>query len=141
MAKTNTQKGGQPSPVWTGKGFELRFLCDFMKFAEKKPKYYNVFQPLIDDNGIDFVIRTKNREYKDIQVKGRSNNRTFTIAKKIKAHPNYWFVFYCKNSKDGSNYDRYIMNSKDVKPDNNNHIRFPVGKQNDDFDNIFKDHK
>ncbi|GAA0894125.1 hypothetical protein GCM10009122_38050 [Fulvivirga kasyanovii] len=61
---------------------------------------FDVYSTLVDDKGIDCVIRINNRRYLDIQIKARSNtcdlkNRGYfpllTIREKC---DNYFFVLY-----------------------------------------------
>ena len=66
-----------------------------------------VFQPLVDDNGIDYIIRKSNGEYTEIQIKGRTKKRPFTIKTDLKKHNNYWLILYY-------NGNRYILNKDDI---------------------------
>ena len=84
----------------------------------------DVFQPLVDDNGIDYVIRLPKGTYVELQIKAREEKRLFTIDNTFTERPNYWFVFYCKNQQGG--YDCYRLKSKKVKnilTKHKNHLR------------------
>lgn len=103
----------------TGKEFELRFLHELYEHIRKKKIKCDVFQPIVDDNGIDYVIRTASGKYIEIQIKARTEKHIFTITKDFKTRQNYWFIFYCGYEKD-----RYILSSKNVAKmlTDNNHI-------------------
>lgn len=124
-----------------GKFFELQFLVDLDKHISKQYKPYQIFTPLIDDNGIDLIIRTKNGEYKEIQVKGRKKKRSFLIQRDFKEHNNYWFVFYCKDTDE--NYTPHILSSKMVKKvlNNGRHVRISPCEKYSNFDDILKPNK
>ncbi len=61
---------------------------------------YDVFMPLVDDDGIDAVIRGANGKIIDLQIKARSKDVVFGDAALFAAmvHPevrkNYYFLFY-----------------------------------------------
>lgn len=55
--------------------------------------------PLVDDNGIDVVIRKSNGQYIEVQIKARSNivkegDGALFAAMTHEARDNYYFVFY-----------------------------------------------
>jgi len=59
----------------------------------------DVYVPLVDDNGIDAVVRKEDGSYISVQIKARSNEVKFGDAALFAAinheHRNdYWFVFY-----------------------------------------------
>lgn len=59
----------------------------------------DVYMPLIDDNGIDAVVRRPNGTFIEIQVKARSKDVVVGDAALFAAlsheiRENYWFVFY-----------------------------------------------
>lgn len=59
----------------------------------------DVYLPLVDDNGIDAVVKKPDGSFVEIQIKARSNNVKFGSAGLFAAltheyRPNYWFVFY-----------------------------------------------
>ena len=104
-----------------GKQFELLCMADLQRYMIEHSIAGQVYTPIVDDSGIDFVIRTPDGKYVEVQVKARAEKRLFTIDA-FTARPNYWFVFYCKNKK--GDYDRYILSSKEVKSalTDNNHM-------------------
>ncbi len=122
----------------TGKEFELRFLHELYEYMREHNIKCDVFQPIVDDNGIDYVIRTDSGEYIEFQIKGRKEKRIFTITQDFKPRKNYWFIFYCGNEKD-----RYILSSKEVAKmlTDNNHIHMTKDMEKykkKNFDCIFK---
>ncbi len=57
--------------------------------------------PMVDDDGIDVVIRKDNGEYIEVQIKARSNtvklgDCALFAAMKHEARNNYYFVFYAE---------------------------------------------
>ncbi len=59
----------------------------------------DVYIPLVDDFGIDAVIRKPNGEFIEVQIKARSKNVTFGDAALFAAithepRKNYYFLFY-----------------------------------------------
>lgn len=57
------------------------------------------YMPLVDDDGIDVVIRKHNGEYIEVQIKARSNDvkegdAALFAAMNHEARSNYFFVFY-----------------------------------------------
>ena len=59
----------------------------------------DVYMPLIDDNGIDAIIRRPNGTFVEVQIKARSNDVQIGSAGLFAAitheyRPNYYFVFY-----------------------------------------------
>ena len=93
---------------------------------------------MVDDSGIDFVIRTADGKYKEIQVKARAERRIFTITNDFKEKDNYWFVFYCKDNDD--KYNPYIISSKKAKKmlTKNRHITISADMPHHNFADIFK---
>jgi hypothetical protein len=59
----------------------------------------DVYVPLVDDMGIDAVIRREDGSFIEVQIKARSNSVTFSAcalfaAIEHKQRDNYWFIFY-----------------------------------------------
>ena len=59
----------------------------------------DVFVPMVDDNGIDVVIRRPDGSFVEVQIKARSKHVIFGDGGLFAAIPhelrvNYWFVFY-----------------------------------------------
>ena len=124
MAKGKKKNEEQWSSSKTGKEFELFFLHKLYECMRENRVKCDVFQPLVDDNGIDYVIRLPKGTYVELQIKAREEKRLFTIDNTFTERPNYWFVFYCKNQQGG--YDCYRLKSKKVKnilTKHKNHLR------------------
>ncbi|GHV61010.1 hypothetical protein AGMMS49587_04030 [Spirochaetia bacterium] len=91
MAKT-TQK----TPQQTGKQFE-HYVISRMLDAN-----LDVYLPVVDDHGVDAVVKTPGGTWEEIQIKGCSRDKKYGNAalfaeiKCDKARPNYWFVFYAE---------------------------------------------
>ena len=95
----------------TGKEFELRFLHELYEHIRKKKIKCDVFQPIVDDNGIDYIIRTNNGEYREIQIKSRTKKRPFTIKTDFTRHKDYWLILYYNEDNDKN---MYILNKTDI---------------------------
>ncbi len=129
----------------TGKKFELYFLEDFMKFEKKEnqkgrnKRHFDIFVPFIDNDGIDFVIRTDNgKTYKEIQVKGRETRPIFKLDTDLKKHQDYWLVLYHETPKG---VKRYIFSKEELLITDSNRVSRKLltneySKQ--DFDKMFK---
>lgn len=81
-----------------------------------------VYTPVVDDHGIDLLVRTRNYrpegckeeagsyEFQEIQVKTVSGAGEALFVFKLKqARPNYWFIFYVKNINT-----YWIINSMEI---------------------------
>lgn len=83
--------------------------CEHKVIAELLNNEYDVYLPIVDNKGIDVVIKKKDEIiYKEIQVKGRQPRWIFTIKKFI-PRENYYFAFL---PKDGC---LYVVPSKKVR--------------------------
>ena len=56
------------------------------------------YKPLIDDHGVDLVIKQKSGQYIEVQIKARSKdvqakNSAFFAAIDHELSPNYFFIF------------------------------------------------
>lgn len=70
---------------------------EFVVIAELLRKNYDVYLTLVDDQGIDCIIRLDQDHYLDIQIKARSKNAKhwhFFPGMKIEPRDNYFFIFY-----------------------------------------------
>ena len=73
---------------------------EYMAVAELLRRGYDVYMTLVDDQGIDCVVRKGPRRYFEVQVKARSkdvkshNAGIFPMLKIPEARPNYIFIFY-----------------------------------------------
>lgn len=77
-----------------GKRQEFKAIAKLLEFG------FDVYSTLVDDMGIDCVIRISNNRYLDIQIKARSKtcslkNRGYFPLLLIKENTdNYFFIFY-----------------------------------------------
>jgi len=76
--------------------------CEYIVVAELLKRGFDVYKTLVDDQGIDCIIRVNERRYLDVQIKARSKD----IAKKdsalfsalrVKPRDNYFFIFYSQH--------------------------------------------
>lgn len=68
---------------------------------------------LVDDPGIDCVIRLNNEKYLDIQIKARSKEAkqwNFFAAMSFEVRDNFYFIFYTEK-----NNNFWVIPSRDVK--------------------------
>lgn len=96
-----------------GTMFECRTISTLLDYCCKKEKNWSIYEPVVDDIGIDLVVRTSAGHYTDIQVKGRTKRRYFTISD-FTPRDYYWFVFYFWD-KNSETENRYILSSYEVK--------------------------
>ncbi|MCB0747732.1 MAG: hypothetical protein KDC90_09750 [Ignavibacteriae bacterium] len=88
---------------------------EFKAIAKLLELGFDVYQTLVDDQGIDCIIRINSNRYLDIQIKARSktcsiNNRAYFPLLKVKpARDNFFFIFYSEQ------FDSYwILPSKEI---------------------------
>lgn len=70
---------------------------EYVIVAELLKRGFDVYMTLVDDQGIDCIIRINNKTYIDIQIKARSKTvRQWNLfaAMTIEPRSNYYFVFY-----------------------------------------------
>lgn len=100
----------------------------------------DVYMPLIDDNGIDAVIRKPNGTFIEVQIKARSKDVSMGDAALFAAithepRDNYYFVFYSERLEQF-----WIMSSEDfIKESNQNKTGKNVGKRSIWFNGKRKD--
>jgi len=85
---------------------------EYVVVAELLKRGFDVYMTLVDDQGIDCIIRLNNKHYLDIQIKARSKDAkqwNFFAALSFKPAGNYFFIFYTE--KD-NNF--WIVPSKDI---------------------------
>ena len=87
---------------------------EYIVTAELLKRGFDVYMTLVDDQGIDCIIRLDEKHYLDIQIKARSEtakqSHLFAGMKIEKVRPNYYFIFYTEN--DGN---LWIIPSEDLK--------------------------
>lgn len=85
---------------------------EFVLMSELLKRGFDVYMTLVDDQGIDCIIRMDDSRYIDIQIKARSDlakhGCTFA-AMFVKPRKNYFFLFYTE-----MNNSIWIMPSEEV---------------------------
>jgi hypothetical protein len=84
------------SRISFGKRVEFKVIA---KLLENK---FDIYLPLVDDHGVDAIIKTEKGEYREIQIKARSRevklgNSALFAALEYSVHKNYYFIFYSEN--------------------------------------------
>jgi len=85
---------------------------EYVVVAELLRHNFDVYMTLVDDQGIDCIIRLDHNRYLDIQIKARSKTAqqwNFFAAMTIEPQDNYFFVFYLE-----ANNTMWVMPSNDV---------------------------
>jgi hypothetical protein len=85
---------------------------EYIAAAALLQRGFDVYMTLVDDQGIDCVIRLDEKNYIDVQIKARSakaKQPSFFAAMKFQPRANLWFIFYTECS---SHY--WVMPSRDV---------------------------
>ena len=81
------------SRVSFGKRAEFKVIA---KLLENK---FDVYIPLVDDHGVDAIIKTEKGEFREIQIKARSRevklgNSAIFAALEYSVRKDYYFIFY-----------------------------------------------
>lgn len=77
----------------------------------------DVYLPVVDDKGIDAVVRRPDGLFVEVQIKARSNSvregdaALFAAIDHEHHRPNYWFVFF--SERIGEDGTMWIMSSKE----------------------------
>ncbi len=85
---------------------------EYVVVAELLKRGFDVYMTLVDDKGIDCIIRKDEHTYIDIQIKARSKTAqqwNFFAAMTIEPRDNYYFIFYLEK-----NNTIWVMPSNDV---------------------------
>ncbi len=85
---------------------------EYMAVAELLRRGFDVYMTLVDDQGIDCIVRLNEHTYIDIQIKARSRDAkqwNFFAAMTFKPRRNPYFIFYTE--KNGS---YWIIPSNDL---------------------------
>ena len=91
-----------------GKRIEYSIIGEMLKEG------LDVFLPMVDDMGIDAVIRKADGTFIEVQIKARSSTvkfgdaALFTVNKHEEERKNYYFVFYSQRLET-----KWIMSSKE----------------------------
>lgn len=86
---------------------------EYSVIAELLKRNFDVYMTLVDDQGIDCVIRLNDKRYLDIQIKARSKEAkqwNFFAAMSFDVRDNFYFIFYTEK-----NNNFWVVPSKDVK--------------------------
>jgi len=90
----------------------------------------DIYVPLVDDIGIDSVVRKADGTFTEVQIKARSSevklgNAAFFAALTHEKRDNYWFVFYSERMQT-----MWIMTSEEfIKEARQNKSGVNVGKR------------
>jgi hypothetical protein len=86
---------------------------EYSVIAELLKRGVDVYMTLVDDQGIDCVIRLDDKRYLDVQIKARSNEAkqwNLFAAMSFDIRDNFYFIFYTEK-----NNNFWVIPSKDVK--------------------------
>jgi hypothetical protein len=86
---------------------------EYVVVAELLKREFDVYMTLVDDQGIDCVIRLDSKRYLDIQIKARSKTakQWYTFAAMtVPVRSNYYFIFYLEK-----NESLWTIPARDVK--------------------------
>lgn len=94
-----------------GKRMEFALIADMLKEG------LDIYRPMVDDKGIDCVLRRDDGSYAEIQIKARSarigaENAARFAGIVCEPRRNYWFVFH--SAKIGVTGTMWIMNSLEL---------------------------
>lgn len=67
--------------------------CEHKIFAELLKKDFDIYLPIVDDKGVDCIIRNNNGSHIDIQIKGRQPRWIFNFGI-VKPRKNYFFILF-----------------------------------------------
>ncbi len=86
---------------------------EYSVIAELLKRGFDVYMTLVDDQGIDCVLRLDDKKYLDVQIKARSKEAkqwNFFAAMSFDVRDNFYFIFYTEK-----NNNLWVIPSKDVK--------------------------
>lgn len=111
----------KPSPpTITPPFFELASVGKRMEFsliADMLREGMDIYRPMVDDKGIDCILRREDGTFAEIQIKARSSgigaqNAAGFAGITCEPRRNYWFVFHA--AKIGVGGTMWIMNSLEL---------------------------
>ena len=94
-------------------GFGKRM--EFWVIGEMLRHGLDVYIPLVDDRGVDAVVRRKDGSFVEVQIKARSvdiregDAALFAAIRHDEERPNYWFIFHA--ARLGESGKTWIMSS------------------------------
>lgn len=110
-------------------GFGKRM--EFWIIGEMLRHGLDVYIPLVDDRGVDAVVRRDDGSFAEVQIKARSNDvatrdaALFAAIPHEEMRPNYWFIFYSARLDT-----TWIMSSSEfIEESNQNKKGNNVGKR------------
>lgn len=74
---------------------------EFSVIAELLKRGFDVYMTLVDDQGIDCIVRLDNKRYIDIQIKARSKDvKQWNLFAGMEFEPrdNFFFIFYTEKN-------------------------------------------
>ncbi len=86
---------------------------EYSVIAELLKRGFDVYMTLVDDQGIDCVLRVDDKKYLDVQIKAKSKEAkqwNFFAAMSFDVRDNFYFIFYTEK-----NNNLWVIPSKDVK--------------------------
>lgn len=88
-----------------GKRIEFWILGEMIRYG------LDMYVPLVDDQGIDAIVRRRDGSFAEVQIKARSANvkpgtETLFSVRSHEVRPNFWFGFYSEKTNQ-----QWIMTS------------------------------
>ena len=108
-----------------GKRIEYSIIGEMLKEG------LDVYTPMVDDMGIDAVVRKSDGTFIEVQIKARSkdvkfgDSGLFIVNKHVNVRDNYFFIFYSQrmNIKWIMSSEEFVDNSLLIKNGKNKGIR------------------
>ena len=98
---------------------------EFWIIGEMLRQGLDVYRPLVDDMGIDVIIRRPNGSFVEVQIKARSSEEdhaypaSFSGIKCDEQRSNYWFIFYVARAPETPKV--WLMTADEFKKEARNH--------------------
>lgn len=73
-------------------------ICEYRVISELLQEGFEVFIPTIDNRGVDCIIKNKNNQYIEVQIKGRQPRDIFNIQSFV-PRDNYFFILLPPDQK------------------------------------------
>jgi hypothetical protein len=110
---------------------------EFAIISELLRRDFDVYMTLVDDKGIDCVIRQSSECYIDVQIKARSKNAKhhhFFAALSFTPRKNLWFIFYTEVDDNywilqSTHLDKIATRNVSGINKGKRHIRFPTSEK------------
>ncbi len=119
---------------------------EYIVVAELLKRNFNVYMTLVDDQGIDCIVRFDEHCYIDLQIKARSENaKYFNLFSAMKFEPkdNYFFIFYTEKNDTfwimpSHDVAEYAQQNKDGKHQGKYALRLPKSEKSSNNDKFEK---